>query len=99
MPTLVISRVKKLANIDTETNEDLIFEEIYPNPFEHDDDYEPIDDGVYTGVVDEWERNPETGKVIAIPVVGMEDNQMEDIPGVEMEDIEILGVDNTIPVV
>ena len=53
MPTLVISRVKKLANIDTETNEDLIFEEIYPNPFEHDDDYEPIDDDVYTGVVDE----------------------------------------------
>ena len=39
MPTLVISRVKKLANIDTETNEDLIFEEIYPNPFEHEDDY------------------------------------------------------------
>ena len=92
MPASVISRVEELATIDAQIDEDLAFEEQSPNPFLNYDDANPIKVDVDTGVDDEGEGIPDTGIVIAIPRVGM-----ENITRVGMEDNAIPGVENAIP--
>ena len=98
MPTSVISRVKEVATIDAQTDEDLTFEDRSQNPFEHEDDVGPIKVDFNTGLVDEGEQNTDTGTGITIPTLEMEyietPGVYNAIPGVEYLPIETPVMDN-----
>ena len=75
VPATVIICMEELVAINTQTDEDLTFEDRYPNPLTNEDTAEPIGVYVNTGVDDERNSDTmakmETGTGIVIPGVGM----------------------------